>query len=177
MKAAAVHHLLPSQQQQANTSVSKNDKYSGTIPPSQVMEEPVPPKTCGICLGAHVCQYHETYIHWNTIKRQHKLLKEKKKKKGRACYVLVAIFLFFFHLCWLRLATLWLSLLVWMWLLCCDTHPSIILQRHCDPSLRFAGPRFLYRGLMDCVDCAVFISLQDKKEQVVSGCQYRHTHP
>lgn len=45
MKAAAVHHLLPSQQQQANTSVSKNENYSGTIPLSRTMVEPEPPKT------------------------------------------------------------------------------------------------------------------------------------
>lgn len=45
MKAAAVHHLLPSQQQQANTFVSKNDRYSGTILSLQVMEGPGPPKT------------------------------------------------------------------------------------------------------------------------------------
>lgn len=45
MKAAAVHHLLPSQQHQANTSVSKNGNYSGTIPRSHTMEEAEPPET------------------------------------------------------------------------------------------------------------------------------------
>lgn len=45
MKAAAVHHLLPPQQQQANTSVSKYDNYSGTIPRSHTKVEPEPPKT------------------------------------------------------------------------------------------------------------------------------------
>lgn len=42
-----------------------------------------------------------------------------------------------FHLSWQQLPTSWLSLLVWMCLLCCDAHPSITLQQHGGPSPQF----------------------------------------
>lgn len=76
MKAAAVHHLLPSQQQQANTSLSKNENYSGTIPLSRTMVEPEPPKTReagGEVSSGQVlmCANTVRYRHWDRIKMQH----------------------------------------------------------------------------------------------------------
>lgn len=135
MKATAVHHLLPSEQQQANMSVSKNDKYSGNIPPSQVMEVPVPPKTRGLCFGVLLFQYHDIYRHWNTNKRQHKSLKKRKIKKKTSLFCTCNYFLIF-HLC----------------LLLFTNHSSA--AQVCG----FAGTRSLYRNLMDCVDCAYFIT-------------------
>lgn len=71
MKAAAVRHLLPSQQQQANASVSKNENYSGTIPLSRTPVEPEPPKTREargqvnsgqVLMCAHTVRYIDTGI-------------------------------------------------------------------------------------------------------------------
>lgn len=74
-------------------------------------------------------------IQFEIIQMQHKSLFLKTCLLCSCCFLLFVCCCF--YLSWQQLTTSWLSLLVWMCLLCCVTHLSITLQRYGGPSPRF----------------------------------------